>query len=165
MATSFSEPINRFFHFIEEDREFFDYYQLRDFEALDLASTRARSYLQDAIDRVMLECHPDIDFTDYDELSWSFNVDLTSREVYMLASLMYERYLFKDIAKLKTWSVNYTAKELTVFSPSEARNSFNTMYENVCARNELLLDTYRNTDRLTGEFKGIDYSSYDEEES
>lgn len=165
MATSFSKPIQRFFRFIEEDREFFDYYHLSDSEALDIATTRARAYLQDAIDRVMLECQPDVDFSDFDDVAWSFNIDLTSKEVYLLASLMYERYLFKDIAKLKTWSVNYTAKELTVFSPSEARNSFNNMYEAVCQRNEQLLDTYRNTDRLTGAFKGIDYSSYDEEES
>lgn len=163
MATSFSKPIQRFFRFIEEDREFFDYYHLSDSEALDIATTRARAYLQDAIDRVMLEGNPDIDFADYDDVAWSFHEDLTSREIYLLASLMYERYLFKDIAKLKIWSVNYTSKELTVFSPSEARNSFKNLYDTVCKRNELLLDSYRNTERMTGAFKGIDYASYDEE--
>ena len=49
MATSFSKPIQRFFRFIEEDREFFDYYHLSDSEALDIATTRARAYLQEAI--------------------------------------------------------------------------------------------------------------------
>lgn len=165
MATSFMVPINRFFRRIEEDREFFDYYQLSGDEAMNLATTRARNYLRDAIDRVMLDGKPDIDFTDVDDAAYEFHEDLTSKEIYLLASLMYEYYMGKDIARIKTFSTNYTAKELNVFSPSEARTSFNSLYRDVCAKNEVLLDTYRNTDRLTGAYKGISYADYDEEDS
>lgn len=165
MATSFELPINRFFTRIEEDRDFFQYYNLSDVEAFQLAQTRAKNYLVDAIDKMMIEGMPSIDLFDTDEASAQFNEDLTSREVYILASLMYEFYLAKDIAKLKTYNVNYTATNLKVFDPSNARSTFQSLYDGVVAKNQLLLDQYRNTDRLTGAYKTIDYGAYDEEES
>lgn len=164
MATSFESPINRFFARIEEDREFFDYYNLSDTAAFQLAQARATNYLYNAIDKMMLEGMPEIDLTDIDETLAQFNEDLTSREVYILASLMYEFYLEKDISKLKTYNVNYTATDLKVFDPSNARSTFQALYDGVVARNQLLLDQYRNTDRKTGAYKTIDFASYDDEE-
>ena len=165
MATSFEKPINRFFYRIEEDREFFRYFDLDETAAMQLAHQRATHYLMDAIDRIMIDGMPAIDFGDYDEVLAEFNEDLTSKEIYLLASLMYECYLSKDIAKLKTYTVNYTHVDLKVFDPSNARNSFMEMYESVRLQNERLLDMYRCTDRLTGQFKTIDFASYDEEDS
>lgn len=164
MATSFELPINRFFARIEEDREFFQYYNLSDTAAFQLAQTRAKNYLHNAIDKMMMEGMPEIDFSDVDETVAEFNVDLTSREVFILASLMYEFYLEKDIAKLKTYNVNYTSTNLKVFDPSNARSTFQSLYDGVVAKNQLLLDQYRNTDRLTGAYKTIDYAAYDDEE-
>lgn len=43
MGTPFLEPINRFLRRIEEDRDFFQYFQLSGDEALDLARRRARN--------------------------------------------------------------------------------------------------------------------------
>lgn len=165
MATSFELPINRFFARIEEDREFFQYYNLSDTAAFQLAQRRATNYLHNAIDKMMLEGMPEIDLSDIDEAAAEFNADLTSREVYILASLMYEFYLEKDIAKLKTYNVNYTATNLKVFDPSNARSTFQSLYDGVVEKNRLLLDQYRNTDRLTGAYKSINYSAYNEEES
>ena len=97
MGTPFLEPINRFLRRIEEDRDFFQYFQLSDDEALDLARRRARNYLEDAIDRMMMDGRPSVDLTDIDEGSFSFNIELTRNEVFLLSSLMYEYYLDKDI--------------------------------------------------------------------
>ena len=164
MATSFEKPIDRFFYRIEEDREFFQYFNLDDDQAMQLARRRASHYLMDAIDRMMLDGMPDVNFTDYDETVAEFNIYLTTREIFILASLMYEYYLEKDIAKIKTYSVNYTHADLKVFDPSNARTSFMEIYNGVKMQNEKLLDSYRNTDRLTGAFKGIDFAAYSEEE-
>ena len=164
MATPFENPINRFFYRIEEDRDFFQYINLDDAEAMQLARRRAANYLRNAVDRMMLDGAPDIDLSDVDEQAEQFNADLTSREVFILASLMYEYYLAKDIAKIKTYTVNYTATDLRVFDPSNARTSFMELYNGVKAENEKLLDLYRNTDRLTGAAKHIDFASYDEED-
>lgn len=155
MGTPFLEPINRFLRRIEEDRDFFQYFQLSDDEALDLARRRARNYLEDAIDRMMMDGRPSVDLTDIDEGSFSFNIELTRNEVFLLSSLMYEYYLDKDISRIKTLNVNYTGTELRVFDPSNARSSFLQLYENVQRQNENLLDTYRNVDRETGEFISI----------
>lgn len=165
MATSFELPIERFFYRIEEDRDFFQYLNLDETHAMQLAHRRASHYLTNAVDRLMMDGMPDIDLTDCDLVLAEFNADLTSKEVFLLASLMYEYYLEKDIAKLKTYTVNYTHVDLKVFDPSNARSSFMEMYNSVKAQNEKLLDTYRNTDRLTGAFKAIDFSSYSEEEN
>lgn len=155
MGTPFLEPINRFLRRIEEDRDFFQYFQLSDDEALDLARRRARNYLEDAIDRMMMDGRPSVDLTDIDEGSFSFNIELTRSEVFLLSSLMYEYYLDKDISRIKTLNVNYTGTELRVFDPSNARSSFLQLYENVQRQNEKLLDTYRNVNRETGEFISI----------
>lgn len=165
MATSFELPINRFFYRIEEDREFFQYFNLSETAAMQLARQRAMHYLRDAIDKMMLDGMPAVDFTDYDEAAAEFNIDLTSREIFLLASLMYEFYLRKDIAKLKTYNVNYTSTDLRVFDPSNARSTFKALYDSVAQENERLLDQYRSTDRLTGGFKTIDFAAYGEEDS
>jgi len=165
MPTSFQVPINRFFQRIEEDREFFQYFNLGDMEAMQLAQRRAMHYLRDATDRFILDGMPEIDLTDTDEIAAQFNEDLTSREIFILASLMYEYYMKKDIAKLKTYQVNYTDVSLRVFDPSNARTTFQNLYQTIVAENEALLDTYRNTDRITGAYKSINYASFDEEDS
>lgn len=162
MATLFEEPIGRFFRRIEEDRDFFQYNNLSETAAMQLATTRANNYLWNAIDKMMIDGMPDVDFCDYDDKIAAFNFDLTTREIFILSSLMYEFYLEKDISKLKTYTVNYTHVDLKVFDPSGARKTFKSLYDGVVDENKRLLDQYRNTDRLTGKYKTIDYASYDE---
>lgn len=163
MATSLMDPINRFLRRIEEDRDFFMYFSLTDSEALALARKRARNYLDDAIDRMTMDGKPTIDLSDIDEAAFTFNVTLSRSEIFILSSLMYEYYLAKDISRLKTLSVNYTGTELRVFDPSNARTTFQNLYENVQKENRVLLDTYRNTDRNTGSFVSVNDISIDEE--
>ena len=88
---------------------------------------------------------------------------MTRTEIDMLASLMFEMYLEKDIAKLRVLDVNYTPNDLQVFSPSQSRKTFMEMYENVRAENRRLLDGYKSRDRLTGELLTIDYAAFAEE--
>lgn len=164
MGTSLIVPINRFLRKIEEDRDFFSYFSLSNAEAMGLARKRARNYLDDAIDRMVLDGSPTIDISDIDEPSFSFNVTLNRTEIFILASLMYEYYLAKDISRLKTLSVNYTGTELRVFDPSNARTTFQNLYENVQRENRSLLDSYRNTDRNTGDFVSVNNISVGEEE-
>lgn len=164
MSTPFETVTNRFFRMIEEDRDFFQYFSLTDDAAMALAKERAYGYLMDAADRIMMETQPEIDFTDMDHTVRQFNADLTSKEIFLVASLMYEYYMKKDVSKIKVYEVNYTANSLKVFSPSEARNSFLNLYKEIQAQNELLLDQYRNTDRETGAFKAMTHESLEEGE-
>lgn len=164
MATSYSVLINKFFDFIEKDRDFFNYFGVDDVVAMEIAQNRAKNYLDEAVWRMTLECHPSIDLTDRDDETAEFNVDLNGNETLLLSSLMYEYYLLRDISYLKLQNVNYTSTELRVFDPSNARSSFYEMFEGVCNRNKMLIDNYNSTDRNSGSLLGVDYTTYNVDE-
>lgn len=167
MGTPVEKVIKRFFNRIEKDRDFFQYFNLSESEAVMIAERRADAYFEEAIQRLITYGKPTVDFTSIEGDHCgdrSFTFDLTPSELYLIPSLMYEAYLSRDVAYLKTLSVNYTATDLRVFDPSNARSTFMNMYNFVHDQNEALLDRYRNTDRKTNEYIGIDYAQYSAEE-
>lgn len=160
MATPYSVPIDEFLHRIEEDIDFFQYLNLTNEQAAALATARAKNFMREACARICIDVPNRSDFTDYDDVNETFGFDLTKREVYLLASIMYEMYLARDIAKLKCLMRDYVPTDLRVFSPSDARKSFLAMYEKVCEDNVTLLETYRCTDS-SGQWRLIDYAGLD----
>lgn len=164
MTTSYSVPVDAFLTRIEADREFFSYLSLSEAEAMSLAIMRSETYLGEAVGLLTLKCTPDIDFYDQDKTLKLFNFALTGPEIFLLSSLMYEMYMSRDIAKLKCLSANYSPSDLRVFDPSNARSTFKSLYETVCAQNLQLIDDYVSKDRESGKPKGIKYSNYDETE-
>ncbi len=162
--TSISEPIDRFLHKIEEDRRFFNVFEKSEQETMDLALSRARAILEEAVDRVMMECRPSVDFTQRDEVTGDFVFDFNPQEKTLIPSIMYEIYLERDFSYIKLLNVNYTNAELKVFDPSNARSTFLALYDRVKLQNDYLLDVYKNTDRSTGGFIELDYSLYDTED-
>jgi len=163
MSTSYSVPLEAFYHRIEKDRDYFNYFNLTEAEAMALAKERALAYMDEALVRIALECHPSVDFSDRDDTSEVFNFNLTRNEVMLVSSLMYQSHLEREIAYIKTINVNYTPTELRVFDPSNARSSFLDMYKLVCEQNDSLMDKYKSTDRTTGTYKTINFDSYDDE--
>lgn len=168
MSTPWSNVNEVFFDLVEEDSTFFHYYNATDEESYELAVERANALLRDAVVRVMRSCNCDIDFSDYylDELTdeMMFTEDLTQTEIDLLANLQYEGYLKRDVSKLRAFQHSYTPSDLQVFSPANDRKTFLEMYRQICEENKSRLDDYQRRDRLTGELKGINYSSYDEED-
>ena len=155
MATSSSDVINAFLVRVELDRKFFNYRGVDEDEGLEVAKFRAKNFLIEACGRMMLEAQPSVNFTpttitvpsdDGDTKDFGWDFDLTSGEIYLLSSLMCEQYMSRDFAHL---------------DPSNARKTFLTMYESVKARNDYLLDVYKNSDRLTGRYSQIDFDSMD----
>lgn len=161
--TPFKTVIERFLHFVERDRQFFNYLELTPQESMDITYLRAKNLVVEAADMLMLRCTPTVDFSAYDVEAETFNFDLTPREIQLLASLMYERYLHRDIAKLRCMSVNYTPVDLKVYDPSNARSTFLSMYHTIQADTEALIDIYKNTDRNTGKLLLIDFGAFDVE--
>ncbi len=127
--------------------------------------------LRDAAVRIQMECDTDIDFTDtYTEGEGRkekeyFTADLNPAEIDLLANLMYEGYLKRDVSKLRAFQHQYTPSDLQVFSPANDRKTFMTMYNTVVEENKVKLDRYMRKDRRTGQQKTIDYTSYETEES
>lgn len=164
MATPYSDVINAFLRRIELDRKFFHYLHLSPGQANEMALERSKGLMNEAIGIIVSKCAPKVDFDDRDDEAEQFNFDLTTSEKYLISSLMYQQYLERDIAKLKCLNVNYTPTELRVFDPSNARSTFMSIFEYVCAQNDQLIDEYRSRDRENGEYTSIDYSQYDDEE-
>lgn len=162
MNTPYSDIIFPFFKRIEEDKNFFNYIGVFIEEANLIAIERAKGLLREAVGILMSLCEPDVDFFNYDDANEAFGFELTGREKYLLISLMYQQYLERDIAKLKLLDVNYTPTNLRVFDPNAARTSFMSIYKFICEQNEVLIDEYKNKDRLTGKYRSINYPSYDE---
>ncbi len=160
MSTSFDLIFTVFFDKIENDSEFFNYYNLTNEKALELATSRAESYLKESIAKLTLKCTPDIDFTDVNWETKVLNEDLNLTEIDLLGNLMFEMYLHKTISKLKGLEVNFTPKDLQVFSPSNSRKTFMDMYNEIKRDNLKLIADYASVDRLTGKKKTINYSEY-----
>lgn len=159
--TSFQKVIDRLLRKIEKDRDFFSFYNVSVSEAKALVMQQATGYLYDAIDILTSKCEPEVDFYDYDEELQEFNFELTSREVGLLASLMYEVYFERDEALLNAMKIRMTPSDLSTFSPANERNSFESMLSRIKSENTNKIAKYVSSDRLTGKRKTIDHSKYE----
>lgn len=158
--TSFTTLEDRFVHKVEEDAEFFQYYQTIQAVAEEVTHTRIKGYIFESADLLASQIEGVVDFTDYNAQEECFNFDLTKKEIYLLTSLMFQVYLSRSVAKLKTWEVNWASSDLKTFDPSNARTTFINMYNRICAENQALIEEYKSRDRETGALIGIDYGSY-----
>lgn len=161
--TSYETLIDMFFRRVEKDKKFFLYVGLSEAGSMQLARDRAMGYMEEALAMMTLMCQPKVNFSDRDDIAAQFHFDLTATEKLLVSALMYRQYLQRDIGYLKTLSVNYTATDLRVFDPSNARSTFMTMYNAICAECDALMDMYKNTDRENGSYVGIDFDAYDVE--
>ena len=160
MGTPTETIIELFLRRIEKDSEFFEYFNVPDDEALELVHQRANNFLEESIYKLISRCNPKVDFLSRDD-NGNFTFELNAQEKELLPSLMYESYLDRDFAYLKTLSSDYTTTELRVFDPSNARSTFLKIYNTVHDYNEKLLQDYKDTERETGEYKIVDFSKYD----
>ena len=162
MGTNFSDIYEIFFAKIEKDENFWSLYNVSEAELINIAYKRSKNYLIESCYIITEYCDSKIDWFDYDEEIEAFNFELTPVEKYLLASIMMERHLERDISKLKVFELNFTPSDLQIFSPSNSRKTFMNMYESVKKENRLLLDSYASKDRNNKRI-GIDYSQYSEE--
>lgn len=158
--TSFQELNDLFFEKIEEDGDFFYYYNLTSSESMQIANERAETYMFQAIAKFWQKCEPEIDIYDYDKDTKTFNFDLTEQEVDVLTNLMIEAYFKARKAKLRAFEIQFTPSDLKVFSPNEDRKTFMEMYQDLKVENEIMMDNYSGKDRMTGASKTIDYTQY-----
>lgn len=161
MSTPFTNIYSSFFDKVEKDTEFFNYYNLTEEQSMAIAIERSKSFLKESITDLVLKCTPDIDFTDYNDTLEEFTPDLTKVEIGILASLMFEKYVSRDVAMLKAMTTNFTPTDLRVFSASEDRRSFMLMYTQLQSENNKIIDNYSSRDRITGKKKGINFSLYE----
>lgn len=160
-TTCFGKIISRLLKKIEKDKDFFAYYNVSVLEAQSLIIEQASGYLFDAIDILTSKCEPEVDFYDYNEVECRFNFELTSREIGLIASLMYEVYFERDEALLKAFKIRMTPSDLNQFSPASERRTFEDVLKRIKTENANKIAKYISTDRETGKRKTIDHSQFD----
>ncbi len=159
--TSYELLYQSFFNLIEKDEKYFNYNNVSVEDALLIAKSRAKNYLIESVSKLKLKCSLDIDIQ-FDDNIESLTVDLTQIEVDLIASLMYERYLFRDTALLKTMVNALTSSDIKLlYAPANERKTFMDMYKSIKDDNDVLMDDYNGRDRETGKRKLIDYNSFE----
>ena len=154
-----------FFDKIEKDKDFFNYNNVSVEEALNIAKMRSERYLKEALSTISLKCTPDKcgkSFVDFNDTTKALNYDLTYTELDMIASMMYEKYLFREFSKLKAQANRFATKDVNVFSPANERNSFAAMYKMLQNENSVLIDNYNSINHNTGNALFIDYSNIED---
>lgn len=160
--TSYEQLYVPFFNKIEEDAKFFSYYNLTTNEALEIAQKRAKNYLNEAVSILKRNCSLDFDLVLDDEMEM-ISEDLTRDEINLLADLMYEVYISRDIATLKSMVNALTSTDLKMLhSPANERKTFMDMYSTLKYNNEVAMSQYNGRDRKTGKLKLINYSQYED---
>jgi len=159
MTSSWDDIFNSFYFKVQNCPEFFNYYNVCEEEAMDLAKERATGLLIESISRINFQCIPDVDFHDYDLSSEQFNFEVTDDEVDLFAELMFERFLAKDMAKLRVFPNILSSQDLKyAFSGANERTSFISMFSKLQEDNKALIKAYVSKDRLTGKRKFPEYS-------
>lgn len=159
LVTNSWEPIiNAFLFKVQSCSEFFNYYNVNDDEAMELARRRAVGYLVESISRLTSACSPDVDFYDYNAQIEEFGFEVTSEEIDILARLMLEMFLEKDIAKLRVGTNLFTSQDIkALFSGWNERKTFVDMFSKIQEDNKIIIDSYISKDRLTGKRKSVEY--------
>lgn len=151
----FQDFYTLFFDRIERDREFFMYNDIPYDKADEITKERAKSYLTSALSYLFLKCSSDIDFMNYDFKREVHNENLTKSEIDLIVSVMFEKYLERDISILKAQSNRFTTKDLNVFSPANERKTFMDMFKQIQDDNIKKIKDYEAIDRITGKLKSI----------
>ena len=161
-TTSFDEFYSRFYDKVENDPDFFDYYNHTSDESMEIAQERAKSYLKEAIDIFTLKCTPTVNFFDIDIENSCFNFECTSREIEIITRIMYSIYLERDISKLKPLINSLTATDIkSLFSPANDRKTFESLINWYKNKTDILISNYAARDRLTNKRKTIGYDEYE----
>lgn len=161
-TTSFDEFYSRFYDKVENDPDFFDYYNHTSDESMEIAQERAKSYLNEAIDIFTLKCTPTVNFFDIDTTNDCFNFEVTSREIEIITRIMYSIYLERDISKLKPLINSLTATDIkSLFSPANDRKTFESLINWYKNKTDILISNYAARDRLTNKRKTIGYDEYE----
>ena len=162
LTTSFDEFYSRFYDKVENDPDFFDYYNHTSDESMEIAQERAKSYLKEAIDIFTLKCTPTVNFFDIDTENSCFNFECTSREIEIITRIMYSIYLERDISKLKPLINSLTATDIkSLFSPANDRKTFESLINWYKNKTDILISNYAARDRLTNKRKTIGYDKYE----
>lgn len=150
--TAFEDVINAFYHYIEEDVDFFDYFDLDEEECMEVAGQRAEVLLSEATSYLSRKLIVESVFSTIDTQTQEFTDTLTNAEINLLVKAMFLMYLQRDLTKLRTFHGVMTSSDLNMYSPANERKTFVEMTKNYEADLKVEISEYQMKDRTTGAY-------------
>ena len=150
--TAFEDVINAFYHYIEEDVDFFDYFDLDEEECMEVAGQRAEVLLSEATSYLSRKLIVESVFSTIDTQTQEFTDTLTNAEINLLVKAMFLMYLQRDLTKLRTFHGVMTSSDLNMYSPANERKTFVEMTKNYEADLKVEISEYQMKDRATGAY-------------
>lgn len=159
--TTCQSVIDAFFHYIEEDVDFFDYFELDETECIEVAEERANVLLTEAISYISRKLMVENVFSNTREIVENeltikvFDDTLTDTEINLLVKAMFLCYLQRDITKLRTFHGVMTSTDLNMYSPANERKTFIAMVQQYEDNLKVEISEYQMVDRTTGTYVQI----------
>lgn len=153
--TEFSSVIEAFFHYIENDVDFFSYFELDEDESMEVAGQRANVLLKEATSYLSRKLILENVFSTYDAEQESFTEMLTDAEINLLVKTMFLCYLQRDLTRLRTFHGVMTSSDLNMYSPANERKTFVDMVQKYETDLNIEISEYQMRDRTTGTFVQI----------
>ena len=153
--TAFEDVINAFYHYIENDVDFFDYFEFDEDECMEVAGQRAVVLLNEATSYLSRKMIIESVFSTYDSDADAFTETLTNAEINLLVKVMFLVYLQRDITKLRTFHGVMTSSDLNMYSPANERKTFIEMVQKYEDGLAVEISEYQMRDRTTGQFVQI----------
>lgn len=149
-GTAFSDVIQAFYHYIEQDVDFFSYFELDEEESMEVAGQRAEVLLKEATSYL---CNIIVIENVYSTIDGdAFTETLTNVEINLLVKAMFLCYLKRDLTTLRTFHGVMTSSDLNMYSPANERKTFVDMVEKFEDELRIEISEYQMRDRATGQF-------------
>lgn len=168
--TAFKDVIDAFYNYIENDVDFFDYFDLSEEECIEVAGQRAEVLLNEATSYLanklilanvysnVIEVTEELQ-EDGEEpetvVHMAFEETLTGAEINLLVKAMFLVYLQRDLTKLRTFHGVMTSSDLNMYSPANERKTFVEMVQKYESDLKIEISEYQMRDRNTGTFVQI----------
>ena len=148
--TAFEDVKQAFYSYIENDVDFFNYFELDEEECMEVAGQRAEVLLKEATSYLcnILVVENVYSTTDGD----AFTEMLTNVEINLLVKAMFLCYLKRDLTTLRTFHGVMTSSDLNMYSPANERKTFVDMVEKFEDELRIEISEYQMRDRTTGQF-------------
>lgn len=148
--TEFNDVKQAFYTYIEQDVDFFDYFDLDEDESMEVAGQRSEALLKEATSYLSRKLVVENVFSKNEDNC--FSETLTEEEINLLVKTMFLMYLQRDLTVLRTFHGVMTSSDLNMYSPANERKTFVAMVEQYELNLKVEISEYQMKDRLTGNY-------------
>ena len=152
--TACSGIIERFYRYIENDADFFEYFDLDENQCMVVAHQRSSILLIEAASYLSNKIGVGSVFN-VDPTLENIAEDLTAIEIDLLVKAMFLCYLKRDLSTLRTFQGVLTSSDLNIYSPANERKTFVEMVSTYENELKISITDYCMVDRITGKYKQI----------